>query len=99
MQQALRRLLRGRTSIAIAHRLSKIREADLIVAMYNGPIVEQGTHEESMARRGRDSALATARLALTPAVSAEFPTPGSRTPLTPTAAQRTPGPVRRARGW
>lgn len=40
MQQALRRLLRGRTSIAIAHRLSKIREADLIVAMYNGPIVE-----------------------------------------------------------
>ncbi|MEA2196308.1 MAG: ATP-binding cassette, subfamily bacterial [Solirubrobacteraceae bacterium] len=46
MEQALRRLLHGRTAIVIAHRLSTIRHADLIVVLEHGRIVEQGTHDE-----------------------------------------------------
>jgi ABC-type multidrug transport system fused ATPase/permease subunit len=52
IQQALHRLLEGRTSFVIAHRLSTIREADIVVVMSQGSIVEQGTHDELMARRG-----------------------------------------------
>jgi ABC-type multidrug transport system fused ATPase/permease subunit len=52
IQQALKRLLEGRTSFVIAHRLSTIREADIVVVMSLGKIVEQGTHDELMAKGG-----------------------------------------------
>lgn len=52
IQKAMDRLMEGRTSFVIAHRLSTIRNADLILCINEGDIVEQGTHEELMARGG-----------------------------------------------
>lgn len=52
IQKAMDNLMKGRTSFVIAHRLSTIRDADLILAMRDGDIVEQGTHEELMAKNG-----------------------------------------------
>jgi len=52
IQKALLRLMQGRTSFVIAHRLSTIRDADNVIVINHGEIVEQGTHQELLAKRG-----------------------------------------------
>jgi ATP-binding cassette subfamily B protein len=52
IQQSLLRLMRGRTSFVIAHRLSTIRDADTVLVIHNGRIVEQGTHNQLLAAQG-----------------------------------------------
>lgn len=57
VQTAIQALERGRTSVVIAHRLSTVQDADLIVVMSGGRVVEQGTHEELLGRGGEYSRL------------------------------------------
>ena len=52
IQKAFDTLMEGRTSFIVAHRLSTIQEADLILVMRNGQIVEQGTHQQLLEKRG-----------------------------------------------
>jgi ATP-binding cassette subfamily B protein len=52
IQRALDNLVRGRTTIAIAHRLSTLRQADRLVVLEKGQVVEQGQHDELLARQG-----------------------------------------------
>lgn len=71
IQQALRRLLRGRTSLVIAHRLSTIRDADLILVFQGGRIVERGNFETLMKVEGRFAELAHRQLHAVPRPHAE----------------------------
>jgi ABC-type multidrug transport system fused ATPase/permease subunit len=51
VQEALDKLMKGRTSVVIAHRLATIRNADKIIVLENGTIVEQGTHNELLGNK------------------------------------------------
>ncbi len=52
IQNALKKLLKGRTAIIIAHRLSTIRDSDNIIVLEHGRILEQGDHDELMKKQG-----------------------------------------------
>ncbi len=52
IQEALQRLMKGRTSFVIAHRLNTIRQADQIIVLQHGKITEKGSHEELMNNKG-----------------------------------------------
>ena len=61
IQNAFAKMMRGRTSFIVAHRLSTIKEADVIIAMKDGQIVETGTHSELMQKGGFYSRLYNAQ--------------------------------------
>ena len=52
IQAAFARMMQGRTSFIVAHRLSTIRSADMILVMRDGKIIEQGTHESLLSQNG-----------------------------------------------
>jgi ATP-binding cassette subfamily B protein len=68
VQEALDRLSEGRTTIAIAHRLSTVRDADQIVVLDRGRVIERGRHEELLAASGRYAALVSRDAELGPPV-------------------------------
>ena len=61
LQDAMQRVMKGRTSFVIAHRLSTIKNADLILVIKDGYLVEQGTHEELLEKNGFYSQLYNAQ--------------------------------------
>jgi len=84
VQQALHKVMQGRTVFVIAHRLSTIRNADLILVLDHGRIVERGTHEELLARGGHYRSLYEIQFASQEALLAALAGAGA-----PDGAQRT----------
>lgn len=68
IQKAMRKILEGRTSFVVAHRLSTIRDADNIIVMNEGDVMETGTHDELMAQNGFYADLYNSQFAEKPAV-------------------------------
>ncbi|WP_435527621.1 ABC transporter ATP-binding protein [Microbacterium aurantiacum] len=66
VKSALTRLMRGRTTLVVAHRLSTIRQADRIIVLEHGEIVEEGAHDDLLARAGRYSHLHATQAGITP---------------------------------
>ena len=64
IQEAFQKLMEGRTSFIVAHRLSTIQEADVILVMKDGHIIEQGNHEELLKKKGFYAELYNSQFAL-----------------------------------
>ena len=64
IQEAFARLMEGRTSFIVAHRLSTIREADVILVMKDGKVIEQGRHEELLKAEGVSAQLYNSQFAV-----------------------------------
>ena len=64
IDHGMERLMKGRTTFVIAHRLSTVRTADLICVLEHGQIIERGTHEELLAKKGRYYELYTGKAEL-----------------------------------
>ena len=62
IQEALKRLMEGRTSFVIAHRLNTIKSADQIIMLEHGEIIEKGSHDELISQGGRYAELYETRL-------------------------------------
>lgn len=75
VKEALERLMRGRTTLIVAHRLSTVRRADLIVVLEHGRIAEQGSHAELMALGGRYVQLHHAQNGEPPVITGAIPLP------------------------
>ena len=71
LQDAMQKVMAGRTSFVIAHRLSTIRNADLILVVDNGNIIEQGTHEELLRKNGTYQKLYHSQFANLETITAE----------------------------
>lgn len=79
LQRGIARLMAGRTAIVIAHRLSTVRDADRIIVLERGLIVEQGSHEELMRLGGIYHTLSTMGFRDAPEPGADAPAPAART--------------------